>query len=69
MKRIFLALAAIIVTAATADAGCRFPRLKARAKARPHVRRVVADVKAVASVPVKVVQARPVATCVGGVCK
>lgn len=79
MRKIFLLTAlALIATAHTADAcGPRAQRRAARVEARQaRCQPVRGTVKAVASVPAKVVQSRPVAVfaatvsrCAGGVCK
>lgn len=87
MKKLMLTLAALAMTATAADAGplrnlaCA---VKARVQSRPHVRQAACDVRqvahAVASVPGRIVESRPVRTafgnvvqafggCPGGVCR
>lgn len=76
MKRFILAGAVLALCGASADAGpircvaagvkqrveARVEQVKERIQARPHVRQFKADFRAVAAIPSKIAEARPLST-------
>ena len=76
MKRFILAGAVLALCGATADAGpirciaanvkerveARAEQVKERIQARPHVRQFGSDLRAVAAIPSKIAEARPLST-------
>lgn len=73
MRRILLTVATLALTTNAADACGPLRtfahRVANRVQSRPLVRQVASDVRAVASVPARVVQSRPVATFAADVVK